>query len=74
MSTTLVLATPNFSKSFVVKCDASGIGIGVVLMQDNHQKAKNQHTKTRRLKINIPKGDARHHTCFNEVAPILAWE
>lgn len=36
MTTTLVLSTPDFSKTFGLECDASGIGIGVVIMQDNH--------------------------------------
>jgi hypothetical protein len=36
MSSTLVLATPNFAKPSIAECDASRIGIGAILMQDGH--------------------------------------
>ena len=34
MCETPILATPDFIKTFIVECDASGNGIGVLLMQD----------------------------------------
>jgi hypothetical protein len=39
MSTCLVLALPNFILPFTLECDASGEGIGVVLMYNRHPLA-----------------------------------
>ena len=36
MFSTPILATLDFSKPFMIECDASGYGLGAVLMQDEH--------------------------------------
>lgn len=35
-----ILKLPNFSKEFIIKCDAYGRGLGAVLMQEGHPIAE----------------------------------
>jgi hypothetical protein len=39
MCTTPFLALPDFKNTFLLECDASGKGIGIVLMQDGRHLA-----------------------------------
>ena len=50
----IVLATPNFTKTFIVECDALGNGIGVLLMHEGHPLSFTSHPiKGKNLKNTI---------------------
>ncbi|XP_072983562.1 uncharacterized mitochondrial protein AtMg00860-like [Typha latifolia] len=45
-----MLALPNFTKTFVVECDASRSGIGTILMQEGHSIAYMSKALSQRLR------------------------
>lgn len=49
ITTAPVLQLPNFNKIFILETDASGFGIGYVLLQDQHSIAFYGHKLSKRL-------------------------
>ena len=66
-----ILATPDFKKTFIVKCDASGNGIGSILMQEGHPISFTSHPiKGNNIKNPIYEKEMLATTCLEEIVPI----
>ena len=68
MSSCPILALPDFSKPFVVECDALGEGIGVVLKKGKHHR---DFASSWKNLLHIWKINVGHHACIGQVSIIL---
>jgi hypothetical protein len=76
LTTAPVLTMPNMERPFSIYCDASGQGLGCVLMQDGHvvAYASRQLRNTRREVPNPRLGISSSGTCFKDMEALHHWK
>jgi hypothetical protein len=75
MCTTLVLAIPNFTKTFVLECDTFGKGIRVVMMQEFIPLAfTSKQFSEKHLGKSIYEKKCRLFVCNGYLTSLLAFE
>jgi len=78
MCSTHVLSLPDFTKTFVIECDASGTSIGIVLMQEGRPldftsqqlsgKHLGQSTYEKEMMAILHAVDTWQHTCWGNIS------
>jgi hypothetical protein len=74
LTTTPVLTMPDMENSFSIYCDASGQGLGCVLMQDGHVVTYASRQLRKHKEVPDPRlGISSCGTCFKNMEVLYHW-